>query len=120
MADNTAASSAPKKLDIDFSEKESKPISTEPTKTKVEEEEEEDEDIDALIEDLESQDGHGVEEEEEETPGGGRVVPEDMLMTDTRVGLTEQEVLARRRKVSLQPSHLFQLIYRLYLLTISV
>lgn len=41
------------------------------TKTKVEEEEEEDEDIDALIEDLESQDGHGEDDEEEEaTPGG--------------------------------------------------
>jgi H+-transporting ATPase len=71
------------------------------TKTKVEDEEE-DEDIDALIEDLESQDGHADEEEEEEaTPGGGRVVPDDMLQTDTRVGLTEQEVTARRKKYGL-------------------
>lgn len=63
------------------------------TKPKVDEGEEEDEDIDALIEDLESQDGHGFDEEEEETnnPGTGRVVPEDMLQTDTRVGLTESE-----------------------------
>ena len=62
-----------------------------------------DEDIDALIEDLESQDGHGAfdEEEEEGTPGGGRVVPEDMLQTDSRVGLTESEVVARRRKYGL-------------------
>lgn len=62
----------------------------------------EDEDIDALIEDLESEDGHGEEEEEEEgTPATGRVVPEDMLQTDSRLGLTESEVQARRRKYGL-------------------
>jgi len=63
-------------------------------------EEEEDEDMDALIDELESQDGHQEEEEgEDETqPGGGRVVPEDQLQTDTRHGLTEQEVVARRKK----------------------
>jgi H+-transporting ATPase len=63
----------------------------------------EDEDIDALIEDLESQDGHDAfdEEEEEGTPGGGRTVPEEMLQTDSRVGLTESEVVARRRKYGL-------------------
>ena len=71
------------------------------TKAKVVEEEEEDEDIDALIEDLESNDGGDIEEEEEATPGGGRVIPEDMLQTDTRIGLTEQEVQARRRKYGL-------------------
>ncbi|KAF4922011.1 Plasma membrane ATPase [Colletotrichum viniferum] len=68
------------------------------SKAKVEEEEEEDEDIDALIEDLESQDGHIDEEEEDTTPGTGRVVPEDQLQTDTRMGLTEAEVLNRRKK----------------------
>jgi hypothetical protein len=41
------------------------------------------------------------EEEEEVTPGAGRVVPEDMLQTDTRVGLTSDEVLQRRRKYGL-------------------
>lgn len=41
------------------------------------------------------------EEEEEGTPGGGRVVPEDMLQTDTRVGLTSEEVVQRRRKYGL-------------------
>lgn len=63
----------------------------------------EDEDIDALIEDLESQDGHGEmeEEEEENNPGTGRVIPEDMLQTDSRVGLTESEVTSRRRKYGL-------------------
>jgi len=64
------------------------------------EEEEEDEDMDALIDELESQDGHAEEEEgeAEATPGGGRVVPEDQLQTDTRIGLTDAEVHARRKK----------------------
>jgi magnesium-transporting ATPase (P-type) len=64
------------------------------------EEEEEDEDMDALIDELESQDGHAEEDEAEEeaTPGGGRVVPEGELQTDTRIGLTEAEVHARRKK----------------------
>ena len=60
----------------------------------------EDEDMDALIDELESQDGHQEEDEAETeaTPGGGRVVPEDMLQTDTTMGLTENEVFARRKK----------------------
>lgn len=61
--------------------------------------EEEDEDMDALIDELESQDGHAEEDEaEEDTAGTGRVIPEDQLATDTRLGLTEQEVLVRRKK----------------------
>ncbi|KAL2265647.1 hypothetical protein VTJ83DRAFT_6747 [Remersonia thermophila] len=72
-----------------------------PPKAPVEDEEE-DEDIDALIDDLESNDGHAqFEEEEEVAPGGARVVPEDMLRTDTRVGLTSEEVLQRRKKYGL-------------------
>lgn len=64
------------------------------------EDEEEDEDMDALIDELESQDGHLEEEEGEEdaSPGTGRVVPEDQLATDTRIGLTDSEVHARRKK----------------------
>ena len=70
-----------------------------PPKTTKDEAEDDDEDIDALIEDLESQDGHQDEDEDEErTPDGARTVPEDMLQTDSRVGLTESEVTARRRK----------------------
>ncbi|KAH9217222.1 plasma membrane ATPase [Leptodontidium sp. 2 PMI_412] len=63
-------------------------------------EEEEDEDMDALIDELESQDGHAEDDEEERevTPASGRVIPEDQLQTDTRIGLTESEVLARRKK----------------------
>jgi H+-transporting ATPase len=65
--------------------------------------EDEDEDMDALIDELESQDGHQEEEEgeAETTPGGGRVVPEDQLQTDTQIGLTESEVIARRKKYGL-------------------
>lgn len=49
---------------------------------KVEDDDDEDEDIDALIEDLESQDGHGEEDEEEERDQhGGRVIPEELLQT---------------------------------------
>lgn len=70
-----------------------------PTKKPVEDEEE-DEDMDALIDELESQDGHQEEEEEGEevNAGTGRIVPEDQLQTDTRIGLTEAEVHARRKK----------------------
>lgn len=68
----------------------------------IDDDEEEDEDMDALIDELESQDGHLEEEEEEEdTPGGGRVIPEDQLQTDTRTGLTEAEVHIRRKKYGL-------------------
>jgi magnesium-transporting ATPase (P-type) len=71
-----------------------------PPTNKPAEDEEEDEDMDALIDELESQDGHAEDDENEEetTPGGGRVVPEDQLQTDTRIGLTEAEVHTRRKK----------------------
>ena len=68
--------------------------------TKVEDDEE-DEDIDALIEDLESQDAAIDEEEEDNAPGGARVIPEELLQTDTRLGLTAAEVLSRRKKYGL-------------------
>jgi H+-transporting ATPase len=75
---------------------------TEPPTKKVEDEEEEDEDIDALIDELESQDGHEEEEDEQDNnPTQGRTVPEDLLQTDTRVGLTEHEVVQRRKKFGL-------------------
>lgn len=79
------------------------PAENAPKKVSAVDDDDEDEDIDALIEDLESQDGHDAfeEEEEEGSPGGGRVVPEEMLQTDSRVGLTESEVIARRRKYGL-------------------
>ena len=65
----------------------------------IDDDDEEDEDIDALIDDLESQDG-GIaeEEEEEETAGGTPPISEDFLQTSTRTGLTEAEVVQRRKK----------------------
>ncbi|KDN66875.1 putative plasma-membrane proton-efflux P-type ATPase [Colletotrichum sublineola] len=101
MADSNATAAPALSTPIEshkFDEKE-RPVDAPAAKPKVEGDDEEDEDIDALIEDLESQDGHIDEEEEEDgTPGMGRVVPEEQLQTDTRLGLTEQEVLNRRRK----------------------
>jgi H+-transporting ATPase len=63
---------------------------------------EEDEDMDALIEELESQDPEpAVVEEDFTSPTAGRVVPEELLNTDTRVGLEEWDVIARRKKFGL-------------------
>lgn len=110
MADNRAAGAPALDTNIEsggFDEKRNiEPVPVEGgapppkiTKEAAAEDEDEDEDIDALIEDLESEDGHQLlEEEGEENPGGGREVPADMLNTDSRVGLTEAEVLARRKK----------------------
>ncbi|PBP23941.1 plasma membrane ATPase [Diplocarpon rosae] len=83
-----------------FSEKTSHHDSPVHAKKQIKDEDEEDEDMDALIDELESEDGHAEDEEEENeaTPAGGRVIPEDQLQTDTRIGLTEAEVIARRKK----------------------
>jgi len=75
---------------------------TVPTKKEApSEEEEEDEDIDALIEELESQDAAIDEEEDVTQPGGARTVPEELLQTSTRIGLTSAEVTQRRKKYGL-------------------
>jgi H+-transporting ATPase len=63
--------------------------------------EEEDEDIDQLIQELESEDGE-AEEEEETGPGmSAKPIPEELLNTDTRTGLTSHEVTERRKKYGL-------------------
>ena len=68
----------------------------------AEEEDDNIEDIDALIDDLESQDGAADDEEEEATEqGGARPVSDEMLNTDTRTGLSEHEVTNRRKKYGL-------------------
>lgn len=72
-----------------------------PPKATPSDEEDEDEDIDALIEELESQDAGQEEEEEETQPGGARTVPEELLQTSTRTGLTSAEVTQRRKKYGL-------------------
>lgn len=64
--------------------------------------EEEDEDIDALIEELESQDANAdLEEEEVAQPGGARNVPEELLQTSTVSGLSSADVLTRRKRYGL-------------------
>jgi H+-transporting ATPase len=65
-----------------------------------EDDDDEDEDIDALIDELESQDGDNADYEEEEAdqPGGARVIPEELLQTDTRMGLNSADVLLRRKR----------------------
>jgi len=60
-----------------------------------------DEDMDALIEELESLDPDAEIEEEINDMSGGRAIPEEMLQTDTRMGLAEPEVIARRKKYGL-------------------
>ena len=69
-------------------------------KTHVNEDDDE-EDMDALIEELESLDPDAEIEEELNELGAALAVPEELLQTDTRVGLTEPEVMARRRKYGL-------------------
>ena len=58
--------------------------------------EEEDEDMDQLIAELESADG-AVEEEEEGSNAdvSAKPVPEELLQTDTRTGLSDSEVVNR-------------------------
>jgi H+-transporting ATPase len=73
-----------------------------PPKGGLDEDEGEEEDMDALIEELESEDAAiDYEEDEAPTAGGARVVPEELLQTDTRMGLTDAEVTSRRKKFGL-------------------
>lgn len=72
-----------------FDEKAERPADPTPAKVKAEDDDDEDEDIDALIEDLESQDGHGAEDEEDEERDqhGGRLIPEELLQTVSQLPL---------------------------------
>jgi H+-transporting ATPase len=104
---NNVSSDAPHHLNTNiesgqFDEKKSHQDPTIEEKKPVEDEEE-DEDMDALIDELESEDGHDVDDEEpgEASVGTGRVIPEDQLQTSTRMGLTSAEVLVRRKKYGL-------------------
>ncbi|KAK9779400.1 hypothetical protein AB5N19_00945 [Seiridium cardinale] len=104
MAESNAAAAPALHTNIEsgkFDEKEHH--ATDPTTEKKAPVEDEDEDIDALIEDLESVEGAEDPEEEEEnaSPGTGRVVPEELLQTDSRIGLTSDEVHARRKRFGL-------------------
>ncbi|KAK9376028.1 uncharacterized protein V1513DRAFT_423959 [Lipomyces chichibuensis] len=70
-------------------------------KLPVTEAEDDDEDIDALIADLESEEGNPLDDEEVEAGQSARPVPEELLQTDPRYGLTSDEVTARRKKYGL-------------------
>ncbi|ODV91152.1 hypothetical protein CANCADRAFT_24736 [Tortispora caseinolytica NRRL Y-17796] len=72
--------------------------STLPTTEKIPKEEEDDEDIDALIEELQSEEQHDLEEEAVEAGASAPPVNEEFLQTDPRVGLTDAEVTQRRKK----------------------
>ena len=75
------------------------PITTENEKGGTAIDEEEDEDMDALIDDLESEDDALNDEVDEKTEAGvARLIPEELLQTSTTQGLTNAEVLTRRRK----------------------
>lgn len=75
-----------------------KEIDEKPLKKSISEGEDEEIDIDALINDLESDDGYEPEEADDEPSTiGGPQVPESMLGTDTASGLNDQEVLQRRK-----------------------
>lgn len=96
MADLASASAQPTGYDEKKDVKPAHPVAP------AGEDLEDDEDLDALIDELESQDGHDFEEEgEEDAHGNVRQVPDDMLQTSTVTGLTNDEVLARRRKYGL-------------------
>ena len=68
---------------------------------KERDDDEEEEDLDALIEELESLDPDAELEAEIETVAAAGNVPEELLQTDTRVGLIEPEVVTRRKKYGL-------------------
>lgn len=68
-------------------------------KTPANFEEDDDSDIDALIAELESEDGES-DDEEEATPGMS-ATPEELLNVDRHKGLTSWEVIQRRRKYGL-------------------
>ncbi|KAI5959469.1 PMA1 [Candida pseudojiufengensis] len=78
---------------------------TEPTNEKVDKNvsDDEEEDIDQLVLDLQSNPGAiGEEEEEDEDNKASFVaVPEELLQTDPRVGLTDDEVNKRRKRYGL-------------------
>lgn len=78
-----------------------KPRNLPPTKPGLEDDDDEEEDMDALIEELESQDANIDPEEEETQPGGARPVPDELLQTSTVTGLSNDEVLSRRKKFGL-------------------
>ena len=79
---------------------------TAPTHNKKKRSKDEDEDVDALISDLESHDGdEALEGEVDIKPGDARPVAEEFLQTDIFNGLTDNEVMTRRKKFGFNQMH---------------
>lgn len=76
---------------------------TEPTNEKVNKNlsDDEDEDIDQLVLDLQSNPANLDDDEEAEEEGTFKAVPDELLQTDPRVGLTDDEVHKRRKRYGL-------------------
>ncbi|AQZ17112.1 PMA1 (YGL008C) [Zygosaccharomyces parabailii] len=76
----------------------------EETEEEVTDDSSSEDDIDALIDELQSNPGQDEEEEEDDGPaaaGEARKIPEELLQTDPSYGLTEEEVVHRRKKYGL-------------------
>lgn len=76
-------------------------MAADPEKQDVVLKDDEDVDMDALIEDLESNNGDVIEEEGDVEAGGPKPVPEELLQTELTIGLSEAEVIQRRKKYGL-------------------
>lgn len=76
-------------------------MAADPEKQNVILKDDEDVDMDALIEDLESNSGDVIDEEGDVEAGGPKPVPEELLQTELTVGLSEAEVVQRRKKYGL-------------------
>ncbi|SJM87731.1 Plasma membrane ATPase [Zygosaccharomyces bailii] len=75
----------------------------EETEEEVTDESSSEDDIDALIDELQSNPGEDEEEEDDGPAAAGeaRKIPEELLQTDPSYGLTEEEVVHRRKKYGL-------------------
>lgn len=77
------------------------PMADDPEKQDVLLKDDEDIDMDALIEDLESNSGDVIDEETEVEAGGPKPVPEELLQTELTIGLSDEQVIQRRKKYGL-------------------
>lgn len=91
-------------------------MTDDPEKQDVLVRDEEDVDMDALIEDLESNSGDVIDEETDVEVGGPKPVPEELLQTELTKGLTDEQVIQRRKKYGLnqmkeeKPNHFLKFL----------
>lgn len=76
-------------------------MAEDPEKQDIVLKDDEDIDMDALIEDLESNSGDVIDDETDVEAGGSKPVPEELLQTELTIGLSEEQVLQRRKKYGL-------------------